>query len=130
MSKNNTATQPLDPRVKRGIILFNQKKYFEAHEELELAWRDEVGDIRNFYRGILQIGVAFYHIEHKNYSGAIKLFQRAQKWLSPYSGIILGINISKLKSEAVLIQRMIEQRGNTPDGLSQTIIFPKIETNF
>lgn len=130
MPNNIPKPIPLDPRVKRGVILFNQKKYFEAHEELENAWREETEPIREFYRGILQIGVAFYHIEHNNYTGAIKLLHRAQKWLAPYSGVVLGINISKLKSDAMQIQRTIEERFNSGDIRSDGIKFPIIETEF
>lgn len=84
----------------KGIYLFNHKKFFDAHEELELAWREEKGEIRDLYRGILQIGVAYYHIQRKNFCGGRKLLLRSQKWLQPYSGTYLGINIKKLKHDA------------------------------
>ncbi|MDO9085974.1 MAG: DUF309 domain-containing protein [Anaerolineaceae bacterium] len=89
--------------------MFNQKKFFEAHEELEFAWRAEPGPIRNFYRGILQIGVAYYHLSHRNFSGAQKLIDRAMKWLQPYSGFYLGINIGKLKKDAIFISKKITE---------------------
>jgi len=43
MIEKNKANAILDPRAIKGIHLFNQKKFFAAHEELELAWRDEPG---------------------------------------------------------------------------------------
>jgi uncharacterized protein len=46
----------LPPLALRGLELFNQGEYFEAHEALELAWREETGPVRELYRGILQIG--------------------------------------------------------------------------
>lgn len=120
----------IDPRAIKGIILFNQKNFFDAHEELELAWRDEHKPIRNLYQGILQIGVAYYHIQHRNFTGAKKMFIRAEKWLSPYSGIYKGINIGKLKKDAAKISRMLKNGEldgiNTSDGA----LFPEIETKF
>ncbi|MBW6473674.1 MAG: DUF309 domain-containing protein [Anaerolineaceae bacterium] len=120
----------LDPRAKKGIQLFNQKKFFAAHEELELAWRDEPGTIRDLYRGILQIGVAYYHIQHRNFTGAQKMFVRAEKWLASYSGHYLGINVGKLKKDAAKMSCLLKngelKEINTSDGA----IFPGIETRF
>ena len=45
MSTEN-CDQPLHPKALEGLRLFNAEKYFEAHEELELAWREEKGKIR------------------------------------------------------------------------------------
>lgn len=130
MNDENKEIFKLDPRAIKGIQLFNQKKYFEAHEELELAWRDEPGGIRDLYRGILQIGVAYYHIQHRNFTGAQKMFVRAEKWLDPFSDNYLGINVGKLKKDATKISRLLRNGEldeiNTTDGT----IFPGIETKF
>ncbi len=130
MNHKHTDLKPMDPRVIKGIQLFNQKKFFDAHEELELAWRDETQPIRDLFRGILQIGVAYYHIQHRNFIGAQKMFFRAEKWLLPYSGFCLGINIEKLKKDTNKISRMLNNGElneiNTTDGS----IFPVIETKY
>ena len=130
MNHKHTDLKPMDPRVIKGIQLFNQKKFFDAHEELELAWRDETQPIRDLFRGILQIGVAYYHIQHRNFIGAQKMFIRAEKWLLPYSGFCLGINIEKLKKDTNKISRMLNNgelnEVNTTDGS----IFPVIETKY
>ena len=130
MNHKHTDLKPMVPRVIKGIQLFNQKKFFDAHEELELAWRDETQPIRDLFRGILQIGVAYYHIQHRNFIGAQKMFIRAEKWLLPYSGFCLGINIEKLKKDTNKISRMLNNGElneiNTTDGS----IFPVIETKY
>ncbi len=130
MNHKNTELQPIDPRVIKGIQLFNQKKFFEAHEELELAWRDETQPIRDLYRGILQIGVAYYHIQHRNFIGAQKMFIRAEKWLLPYSGFCLGINIGKLKKDATKISRMLNDGELNQIITADGSIFPGIETKY
>lgn len=101
-------SEKLHPKAIKGIIFFNQKKFFEAHEELEIAWRDETSQIRDLYRGILQVGVAYYHIRRRNFSGAKKLLIRSEKWLKPFSGRVLGINITKLKSDSIKILSKLE----------------------
>ncbi|MBE0688064.1 MAG: DUF309 domain-containing protein [Anaerolineaceae bacterium] len=130
MSDKNKEIEFLDPRAKKGILLFNQKKFFAAHEELELAWRDEPGGIRDLYRGILQIGVAYYHIQHKNFTGAQKMFIRSEKWLAIYSGYYLGINIGKLKKDATSISKMLNNGELDQIITSDGVIFPEIETKF
>lgn len=130
MNDKNKENKILDPRAIKGIQLFNQKKFFAAHEELELAWRDEPGGIRDLYRGILQIGVAYYHIQHRNFTGAQKMFIRAEKWLASYSGYYLGINVGKLKKDATKISILL--RNGELDEIITTdgAIFPGIETKF
>ena len=73
---------------RKGVALFNQGAYFEAHEELELAWGAESGPIREVYRGILQVAVAYLHITRRNYRGAMKhvpapsaMARSAARWL-------------------------------------------------
>jgi len=132
MSQVIRNNQKLHPRAIKGIELFNQKKFFDAHEELELAWRDEKSQLRDLYRGILQIGVAYYHIQRRNFSGAKKLLDRSQKWLQPFSGLYLGINISKLKRDAVeinnkLINSYFQEISQIDDYLFPTIDFRFVE---
>jgi len=65
------------PRVREGVALFNRGAFFECHEVLEDAWREEPGPCRFLYQGILQLGVAFYHIQQGNRPGALKVLKRA-----------------------------------------------------
>ncbi|MBE0685443.1 MAG: DUF309 domain-containing protein, partial [Anaerolineaceae bacterium] len=85
---------------------------------------------RDLYRGILQIGVAYYHIQHKNFTGAQKMFIRAEKWLAFYSGYYLGINIGKLKKDATKISKMLKNGELDEIITSDGAIFPEIKTKF
>jgi hypothetical protein len=79
-----------------GIYLFNQGKFFEAHEALEIAWREEPGHIRFLYQGILQLGIGYYHLERGNLSGARKLLDRARLSLMKVPEDYHGINVSSI----------------------------------
>jgi uncharacterized protein len=85
--------------VVRGLELFNQGAYFEAHEELELAWRAEHAPVRELYRGVLQVAVAYLHIQRGNYRGAVKMFLRSRTWLAPFSGRCCGIDLDGLRRD-------------------------------
>ncbi|MBE3144354.1 MAG: DUF309 domain-containing protein [Planctomycetes bacterium] len=58
--------------VVEGLRLFNSGEYFQAHEVLEDVWREERRPIRELYRGILQVAVAYYHLNRGNLIGARK----------------------------------------------------------
>lgn len=116
---------PLHPRAIKGIYLFNQKKYFEAHEELEFAWREEKGQIRELYRGILQVGVAYYHIQRKNFPGAKIMIERAMKWLNLFPDLIYGINLKKLKTEAEFVYKtLLELQPEKIEHFNQDLFLP------
>ncbi len=102
---------------RKGIALFNQGAYFEAHEELELAWGAENGPMREVYRGILQVAVAYLHITRQNYRGALKMFLRLRQWLDPLPDECLGVNVAQLRGEAQAAQDALEVLG--PDRLDE-----------
>jgi hypothetical protein len=104
----------LHPRAQAGIRLFNQGRYFEAHEELEAAWRDEPGPVRTLYQGILQVGVGYYHAERGNPSGALKLFRRCHPLLESFPNMCMGINLAKLIQDYHDIESYIKQYNIQP----------------
>jgi hypothetical protein len=99
--------QPLPALVVQGLQVFNAGEYFEAHELLETAWRNESRPMRELYRGVLQVGVGFYHIQRENFSGAHKLFQRAQGWLSPFPANCQGVNVEKIRLQTQRIDTIL-----------------------
>ena len=104
------AGQPSELALK-GIALFNSGAYFEAHEELELAWGAEAGPTRELYRGILQVAVAYLHITRHNYRGAMKMFLRLRQWLDPLPDECLGVNVAQLRVEALAARAELERLG-------------------
>jgi hypothetical protein len=89
----------LPPDAVEGIRLFNAGHYWLAHEALESAWRKETGPVRDLYRGILQAGVVYYHIERGNLAGARKVYQRCCKWLVLFPDVCRGVNLARLRHD-------------------------------
>jgi predicted metal-dependent hydrolase len=94
-----------------GLELFNRGEYFEAHEALETAWREETGQVRELYRGILQVAVGYFHIQRGNYRGAMKMFFRARNWLSPFPDQCRGIQLGSLRQEAQAVEDALQRLG-------------------
>lgn len=84
----------------RGLEAFNKGEYFEAHEYLEFAWNEEPGPARELYQAILQVAVAYFHIERGNYNGAIKMFLRLRQWIDPLPPVCRGVEVDRLREEA------------------------------
>ncbi len=101
----------LHPAARMGITSFNRQEFFEAHEELETAWRAEPGALRELYRGILQVGVGYYHIQRGNYSGARKLLQRARRRLLSFPEICCGIDVAGLISDMQCVEEELLRLG-------------------
>jgi uncharacterized protein len=99
-------TGPLPPHAKEGLCLFKAGKYFECHEALELAWREETGAIRDLYRGILQAAVTYLHMRRGNYAGALKVSERCLKWLNLWPDTCRGVNVAKLRAD---LSRAVEE---------------------
>jgi predicted metal-dependent hydrolase len=107
----NECEGPLHPAALEGIRLFNAGEFFEAHEELETAWRAETGSIRSLYQGILQVAVSYLHITRDNYDGAIKVYGRAVKWLRAYPDSCRGVDVAQLKRDAEAVFTEVERLG-------------------
>ena len=109
--------EPLDPRAREGIIAYNAGHYYEAHEFLEEAWKEDAGPGRDLYRAILQIGVALYQVQRGNYNGAVKMLLRVRQWLSPLPDHCRGVNVAALHTDALTYYEAIIALG--PERLAQ-----------
>jgi uncharacterized protein len=107
----------LHPMALEGINLFNRKEYWHAHEALEKAWLEEPGLLRDLYRGILQIGVVYLHIQRANYRGAMKVYHRSRRWLDPFPNTCLGIYLEELRADLEVV--MAEARRLGPESLER-----------
>jgi predicted metal-dependent hydrolase len=107
----DACAEPLPARALQGIAEFNAGHYFEAHETLEHAWNDATGPIREVYRAILQVAVAYYQIERGNYNGAYKMFLRMVQWFAPLPDRCQGVDIARLKADAAAVRAHLEQLG-------------------
>ena len=98
-SENSSCLGLLHPKAIQGMELFNARLYFEAHEALEAAWQDESSPLRDLYLGILQVGVVYLQITRHNYSGAINVYHRCQKWLQPWPETCRGVSVGQLRKD-------------------------------
>ncbi len=106
-----TDNRVLHPNAVAGLKLFNEQKFFEAHEELESAWRAEKDEVRNLYQGILQVAVFYLHIVRGNYAGALKVYARSMKRLEDFPDVYFGVQVKKLRSDAGNVFNALQSLG-------------------
>lgn len=109
--------EDLPAEAREGMHLFDQGSYFEAHEALEAAWRAEAGGVRDLYRGILQVGLAYLHIQRGNYPGAVKMFQRSYEWLDQFPDRCCGIDVGQFKRDYRAVEARLLASGK--DGMDE-----------
>jgi predicted metal-dependent hydrolase len=102
---------PLHPAALSGLALFNAGEYFEAHEALESAWRDETGPIRELYQGILQVAVTYLHIQRGNYRGALKVSARCQPKLADWPDECRGVAVAQLRGDLAAVLEALLRLG-------------------
>lgn len=100
------------PQMTAAFEQFNRGEYWRQHETLESIWRTEPDEsIRNFYKGILQVGVGFHHITRRNYRGAVKVLGRGIGYLKPYDANCMGVDVARLIAEASAVLSQVELLG-------------------
>jgi uncharacterized protein len=119
----------LPPKALEGLRLFNEKQFFEAHEALEDAWREESGSIRSLYQGVLQAAVAYFHISRGNHEGGVKMYGRCMKLLEGYPDVCRGINVGKLKRDLNAVHEELQRLGEARVAEFNRSLFRDLEWN-
>lgn len=91
----------------RGVALFNEGRFWHAHEAWEEAWLVSQGDLRQFLQGLIQLAAAYHHVQRGTFSGGIRLFGAALDRLAPFPPDHLGVKRSAVVQAALLHRERI-----------------------
>ena len=109
-----------------GISLFNTGKFFDAHETLETAWHMEKSPIRTLYKGLIQLSVACFHAERKNWVGADRVLQRARGNLVPFINTDSRIDVADVILQIDFLDKRIERILNSKVNDPEIVVFPHL----
>jgi predicted metal-dependent hydrolase len=77
---------------------FNSRRFFEAHDVLEVLWldvrREPVGD---FYKALIQLAGAFVHLQKRRPGPAVALLRLSRTRLAPYPRVHEGLNLAEVR---------------------------------
>ena len=85
-----------DEAIMRAVELFNDERYWEAHEALEYVWKNATGTEKEILNGIILVAAAFVHDEKDEQDICISILHRARKKLDQTSGKYYGIDTSRV----------------------------------
>jgi uncharacterized protein len=97
-----------------GVTRWGERRYFEAHELLEHAWRQGPDEDRDLWKGVIQVAVAGVHLQRNNPIGARRLLDRALARLDAQPEVRRGIDVASLRRRAELARTLLDS-GELPD---------------
>ncbi|PHM10079.1 DUF309 domain-containing protein [Nostoc sp. 'Peltigera malacea cyanobiont' DB3992] len=115
----------------QGVEQFNSGQFYACHDTLEALWIEAGEPEKSFYQGILQIAVALYHLENRNWRGAVILLGEGSNRLRRYPSSYGGVDVDELLSQSAGLLTNLQQIG--PDkiaagdlGENQILSLPRI----
>lgn len=89
-----------------GIGLFNQERFWEAHEALEEIWHPATGVDRDLIQGLILTAAAFVHYQKNENAVCLSILGRARDKLGVVDDFN-GLDIDRLKTG---IQQVLKDR--------------------
>ena len=91
MSEENT--KKFQDSLIIALNLFNNQKWYEAHDAFEEIWHSVDGDERQVIQGRLQVSVSQFHLSKGNFNGATILLGEGLGRIKNRTKINLGIDL-------------------------------------
>ena len=108
-----------DPHYLGYFECFNQQRFFEAHEVLEVLWLPERGRPRDlFYKGLIQLAGAFVHLQKHRPRPAAALLKLARTNLSQYPATYDGLQTTRVIEMIETWIARVESAGSSDSFLS------------
>src|SRR5690242_20150027 len=89
----------MEASFKRGLEAIRDGRYFEAHEELEEAWRAAAPEERDFFQGLVHLAVAWYQAGRGRPVATGRQLEKAARRLGPFAPSHRGVDV-----EGILVQ--------------------------
>ncbi len=110
------APESVEEALALGIRLWQEERFFEAHECLEHVWHASPTDDADLWQGVIQMAVAGVHLQRENPSGAMALLERARTRLAAYPDEHRGIAVTTVVARCSVLHAALE-RGEDPQTL-------------
>jgi predicted metal-dependent hydrolase len=85
--------------LETGLELLRAGRFFDAHEELELAWREAPPGERDFYQGLVHVAVAWYQAGRGRHVGCARQLEKARRRLAPFAPAHRGVDLAHLLAQ-------------------------------
>jgi hypothetical protein len=107
----------------QGLRHYNAGEFFAAHEAWESVWLTTPQPEKTFLQGLIQVTVAFHHLQRSNPLGATRLLTAALHKLEPHSPSFCGISTTPLCED---IRNRLQSLTTTPPTSTSQLAPPRI----
>lgn len=111
-----------------AIRQFNNREWYDCHETIEELWLGEIGEMRDFLQGTLQISVALHHWRNGNYGGAVSLLKGGANYLRRVSDVCLWVDVPALIADSEKVRAALEELGKDRMDTLESKLIPRIKT--
>jgi predicted metal-dependent hydrolase len=82
--------------------------FFEAHEELELAWRAAPMEERDFFQGLVHVTVAWYQAGRGRTVACASQLGKARRRLARYAPEYRGVDVAAVLAQVEAARACVE----------------------
>ena len=111
-----------------GIALFNERKYWHAHEAWEEIWKEHPEDGRVFFQGLIQLAAGFHQLNRNIFRGFAIHLRQARERLALFPQEFLGIDLAPLLVAIDSNLKLIEGKKSFEEMDRTKIIIPEIQS--
>jgi len=97
----------MEAAFKRGLDAIRERRYFEAHEELEIAWRAATAEERDFFQGLVHVAVAWYQAGRGRPVATARQLEKAARRLAPFAPAHRGVDVQAVLAQVQAAQARV-----------------------
>jgi predicted metal-dependent hydrolase len=113
----------MDARLRQGISLFNDGRFFECHEVLEQFYQETDADNKPFLEGLIQLAAAFrLFCDFHEVKGPVRMIHQALIRFENFQPAFLQVRVQELCAATEAWAKAAEAQGAPPP----TSAIPKI----
>jgi hypothetical protein len=113
----------MDARLREGINLFNERRFFESHEALEALYQETEAANKPFIEGLIQVAAAFrIFSEFAEVNGPVRMIYQALIRFESYQPDFLQVRVRELSAALESWAKQAQAAGNAAPATS----IPKI----
>src|SRR6266404_8527242 len=100
--------EPMLDAYKQGLEHIRAGRYFEAHEELELAWRAAAAAEKDFFQGLVHVAVAWYQAGRGRPVATARQLEKAARRLAAFApehrDVVVGDVLGQVERARAIVE--------------------------
>src|SRR5262249_3880388 len=99
----------LEAAFKRGLEAIRTGRYFEAHEELEEAWRAAAAEERDFFQGLVHVAGAWYQAGRGRPVATGRQLEKAVRRLTPFAPAHRSVDVAGVLAQVEAARKRVAE---------------------